>query len=623
MAFLSPRLSALHAWFQRRTAFLSHPRAHRYAAVLVPLLCGLLTLWSGQDDNWDLRNYHWHNAYAQMHGRIAVDMAPSGFQTYFNPTLDLPSYLLTIWFSAPLAGFVFGVLHGLNFVLLFAIAHELLGRDRGAGSYRWPLLLAAAGSFGPGFVSELGNSMGDNSTAVLVLLSVWIALRYWDALQHWGLRAASAALGSGLAMGLATGLKLTNATYAAALCLALLALPLGYWRRLRMAFVFGLGVLAGIGATAGWWFWKMWQMFGNPLFPQFNQLFHGPLAQESGVLDTGFLPKSVAESLLWPVLFWLDPRRVSELQFKLALWPVVYLLFVGWAAVLLWQQLHGRRLPAPAPRSRFLLLFFGLAYLAWMKLFSIYRYLIPLELLAPLIIFLLLLRLVPAPGMARQAAGYLLAALALCGMPAPNWGHVGWSARGYSVELPPLPAPASTLVFFAQPDPPLGWLASFFPDPVKFISVGTGFPESPQYRAQVAAQLAARPGPHYVILPTAKNDKEATLRHKLDAARMLGWTDSVAGCARLRWLSQRVRLQAAYRDLAAGSCTLDLLPQHQVDLAAIDAKALDNAARHVGGYGLLLDKASCRTYAAAVGREPYPYRLCRVSAQAGPQAAGR
>ncbi|NRR31181.1 hypothetical protein HSX11_13415 [Oxalobacteraceae bacterium] len=616
MTLLTARLAALEAWFARRTAFLQHPKAVRYALVLMPLLFGLYVLLQGQDDNWDLRNYHLYNAYALMNGRIGFDLAPGRFQTYFNPTIDLPHYLLLNWFSAPLAGFVFGVLHGLNFVLLFAIARELLGKGEAGGGYRLPLLLAAAGTLGPAFLGEMGNSMGDNTTAPLVLGSLWMVLRHWELLLRWNARAARTALLAGLLIGMGTGLKLTNATYAAALCLALCALPLGFRAWLRLSFVYGAGVLGGIALTAGWWFWKMWLMFGNPLFPQFNNVFHAPLARESGVIDTYFLPKNLGETVLWPFLFWLDSHRVSELPIKLAMWPVVYTLFLALALTLLWRRLRPRGL-APArsvagARGAFVLMFFGLAFVAWMRLFSIYRYLIPLELLVPLVIVLLLQCILPRIDMARRLAGYLLVALALGSHPVPEWGHVGWTARGYSAEVPDLPAPGQTLVFIVQPHPPLAWLATFFPAPVKFIGLDTGFPESALYRAQVAAALAERAGPHYVMLAAAKNEKEVTRQHKLDAARWLGLTGSESGCARLEWLSQRVRLQLDFRRLPTGGCTLDLQARHQLDLVALDAGIVGEAAQHIVPYGLQLDAASCKVYPAAVGEERYPYRLCAV-----------
>src|SRR5213595_3088398 len=145
MHFLAKKIDSLESWFGRRSAALLHPRAPLIAALIVPVLFGLLSLMLGQDDNWDLKNYHLYNAYALLHDRIGFDMAPAQWQSYFNPALDVPYYLLTSWFPGPVAGFLFGLLHGLNFVLVLGIARLLLADAALDGRQRVALLLAAAG----------------------------------------------------------------------------------------------------------------------------------------------------------------------------------------------------------------------------------------------------------------------------------------------------------------------------------------------------------------------------------------------------------------------------------------------------------------------------------------------
>ena len=47
----------------------------------------------GVDANWDLRNYHLYNVHAWLAGR-GHDIAPAMVQSWHNPLLDLPMYLL-------------------------------------------------------------------------------------------------------------------------------------------------------------------------------------------------------------------------------------------------------------------------------------------------------------------------------------------------------------------------------------------------------------------------------------------------------------------------------------------------------------------------------------------------
>lgn len=603
-----PFFSRLESWACRSSALLNHPRAPFHLCWLMPVLFGLLSLALGQDDNWDLRNYHLYSVHALFHDKIALDMGPARFQGYFNPTQDIPYYLMTQYLPGPVTGFVYGWLHGLNFVLVYAIGRRLLP----AASPRTVLLLALAGSCGPAFLGEIGNSMGDNMTSLLVLGALYLLLRHWDGLLRWGRAAALAAAGAGLLMGLGLGLKLTNVTFAVALCLAFFAVPLGFWARVRLAFLFGIGVLAGLFTTAGWWFLKMWQLFGNPLFPQFNDLFHSPLAQDRGVIDTYFRPKDLGETLLWPFIFTRNMARVVEVPLSQLIWPIAYVAVLALGVAWLLRRAGVLSPGTPlAARSRFTLLFFGLSYVAWMQLFSIYRYLVPVELLAPLMVWLCLHALLPAAAAAR-VGGWTLLVAALSVFPFTSFGHGGWAERSFSAEVPALAQPQQTVVFIAQPHPPLAWLATFYPEQVAFVGLGTGFPESPQYLERMRALMAGRAGPHYLMLAAARNPKASGLRRKRDVAEALGLTGSPAGCARLTRLLSRVRFQVDARPLPDGRCTLELQPRYQLDLAAMDRAIEAEAAQQALKYRVALEPGSCRSYAAAVGTEPYPYRLCRV-----------
>ena len=535
---------------QRLWQRLEQPAVQRRAMWIVPLLFGLFSVLLRQDNNWDLRNYHLYNPFAWLNGKIDFDLAPAQMQTYFNPTLDLLYYGLTRVLPGPLTGFIMGTLHGLNFILLVLIGRELLPKQPAQG--RSALLLALAGMFGAGFVSQIGNTMGDNMTALFVLGALLLLLRRW---QHLAMAAGLAALGAGLLAGLGAGLKLTNAVYALALCLSLFALPAPFWRRLRCAFTFGVGVLLGMAASAGHWYWKMWTVFGNPLFPQFNNIFHGPLASPMGVGDTNWLPQGWAERLLWPFVFALDPRQVSEIGLSLLVWPILYVAFV-----LLALHALARRNQASteddAARSRLamLWLFFGLSYLTWMNLFSIYRYLVPLELLAPLVLWLIAQRLRPGQPAARVVTVLLLVVIAASFLKSPSWGRAKWAGESFRAEVPAIAQPEESMVFTVHGDPPMGWLVTMFPVRLAFVSLSSGFPESDVYRARVAAMVAERSGPLYVMVK-------------------------------------------------AGN--------------AADGTTLQRAQQVLDGYGLALAPDSCRTYRAFVGRNPFDYQLCNVNSRAG------
>ena len=60
-------------------------------AALLPITAMLLL---GFDANWDLKNYHLYNVHAWFTGRMATDIAPAQLQSWHNPLLDVPLYLI-------------------------------------------------------------------------------------------------------------------------------------------------------------------------------------------------------------------------------------------------------------------------------------------------------------------------------------------------------------------------------------------------------------------------------------------------------------------------------------------------------------------------------------------------
>lgn len=602
-------LARLEAWYERRSASLNSAGALRKAAWLVPFVFGLLSVLLGQDDGWDMKNYHLYAPFAALHGRLGFDLAPGQFQGYFNPTLDMLYYLLVQALPGPVTGFIMGALHGLNFVLLLAIGRAALPHLPAADRCRVPLLLALCGICGVGFLSELGNSMGDNLTSLFVLGAVWLLMHRWEALP--AARGVGIALVAGLLMGLGTGLKLTNATHAIGLCVALLVVPGAWWLRLRLAFGFGVGVLAGMAVTAGWWFLKMWQLFGNPLFPQFNNLFRSPLAAQIGVIDNDHLPRSIWEALAWPLVFTAQFERVSELVFRQLIWPVVYVL-----CVVLLVRLLMRRSGVPAGRERFLVVFFVVAFLAWMKLFGIHRYLVPVELLAPLVAWILLHALF-AQARARRAAGWLLTVCALTVFPFGTWGHTPWASRSFHADVPAFARPEQTVIVTALVHPPSGWMVEFFPRPIRFASVGDGFPASDAWRARIRAALGERSGPHYILMQGAKNYEESRLAQRIRWADMLGLMDDARSCARLHKITRKVRLRVQLAPAAATppgkACTLELQPKYRRDLAAENADIRARADTVLARYGLRMRQEACITRNAWIGAEPMPYMLCPMA----------
>ena len=124
--------------------------------------------------------------------------------------------------------------------------------------------------------------------------------------------------------------------------------------------------------------------------------------------------------------------------------PALYVLAIISLPLLAIGRRHSRLNPA----ARLVLVFAATAYVLWLVLFSIWRYLLPIEMLAPVLITALVGVIVPAARMRRAAmlaSAGLLGLIALTTRPA-DWGHLSWDRELYGVRVPPISRPDQTLV---------------------------------------------------------------------------------------------------------------------------------------------------------------------------------
>ena len=602
--------------------YLSSPRAIAITSFLVPLLFGFYSLILGADANWDLYNYHLYNPFAWFHGKLQIDMAPAGMQSYFNPVLDVPFYLMNTHLPSRMVGFLMGTLHGLMFVIVLGIARNVLCLLPGTDRFRVPILIALAGCLTGNFLSGLGNSMGDDTTALFILSGLWLLLANWDRLCQRAPKAAAALVGAGIVVGLGVGLKLTNAVYALAMCLCLLSYPSSAIARLRLSFLFGVGVLLGAMMTGGYWHFHMWTLFGNPLYPQFGSLFPSPLTLPTLVTDTRWRPDGALETLLWPIIFTLDPRRVSETPIRQVLWPVVYLLFWSWMVSVAARRFTGQHRQMD-PRQRFVILFVATGYVAWMKMFSIYRYIVPVEVLTPLITMLLLEHLL-SPRWARQATAWIVgvATAVLVAGGARTWGHEGWTDPLYHAELPRIEQPERTTVLISSRNPAWGWIATLFPPEVMFAQIESSFPESPAFNELMRARIESRGGPVFALVNGSNNPRAESLLTTNRQLDSLGLTSSEKGCKTIRWVVERFRLHAIVlpESKAAGACRLALRTSDERDLVAENHEMIAEAAPLFERNGFILDKTSCVPYQAGIGKGIRVFQWCALQAKARQKA---
>jgi hypothetical protein len=428
--------------------------ARHFYLVLV-LICvgfGLMSVVLGPDNYWDLRYYHLYAPWAYLHDRYLYDVGPAQEQGFLNPTADFIFYGLI---SSPLnemprvVAFIMGALHGINAALLFAIVCHVF---RPLQSPQRLVLAAAAwlmGASGPGFVSLLGTTSNDLTSALFVLGSLLGVLKVAEPRdEHAASDRTWLSFGlAGLWAGIGIGLKYTSAVYIPGL--GVVALMAAVRRRTLAGLIaYGTGAFIGLLASAGHHMLVLWHDFGNPTFPYLNQIFHSPYWENDAVRDARFLPQDLLHLFFYPFYWtWTDTYIVSEpalRDWRAAIAEVA--MAVGVIALGVRCLRRGcRGILAQTPGLDLVFVFVVVSYFAWVLGFAYYRYAVPLEMLTGVVTMGALIWVFDDRRAEIIAAIVLLAAAASSTIYL-DWGRGRYGDRYVDVRVPPLPPDAVVLI---------------------------------------------------------------------------------------------------------------------------------------------------------------------------------
>jgi hypothetical protein len=330
-----------------------------------------LGLRRGTDSGWDLLNYHLYNPHALLTGAFRTDVAPASTQSYLNPLLDLPlGVAVRLLGVRPGVLWTGIVLQGLGYLALWQLCREYFaGR-----SARWlPVVALAVAATGAVARAVTFSNSGDWASAAAMCVALRLVLKV---ARNGAERPCHTLWFAGLWLGVALGLKLTVGPFVVATVIALLVLGV----RGRQLLVAVGGVTAGFLVTAGWWMVLLWNSFGNPLFPYYNNIFRSASAPPVHPNDDRFGAGDVWSILAFPFRVLRGSAVYSEVQFRD--WRVVAVLVLGClVATVKWRRAEriGRR-----PLAVVVVMVVGTVI--WLLQFGIYRYFAFGELLASIVI---------------------------------------------------------------------------------------------------------------------------------------------------------------------------------------------------------------------------------------------
>jgi hypothetical protein len=450
---------------------------------IIFLICCLYTgSWSvllGEDINWDLKNYHFYNPYAFLNDKLSFDYAPAMIQTYNNPLVDFFNYWLIQNFKPIQVGFIIGAMQGLNLFILYLIIKKMFAHYPVV--FKEILIVAACimGFYAAGNMSEIGTTFGDNIVSLFVLFPLFLLINH--IIDNYKEKIIdinfSVLIFAGLIMGMGVGIKLTIAIYPIAFVLAMAVLAKNFWKYIQMSFTFSLSVFAGFILSIGYWMLILWDKFQNPLFPYFNKFFKSPYYSFANFTDKRFLPDDILQTLFYPFYFTRLQNYTSEFFFKDKHLTLCYIMIICFIVFVVYKFIRGKKnqgntLVQENPNLRislFIISFYVLSYIFWQSLFSIYRYIVVLEFLSPLLVFVIL----DTFSISKKFAVVIfviISYISYSSVVTMDWGRLPWTDSYFGVEVPKVKNLEKSNIIIGGHEP-IAYIVPFFPKTTRFLRV--------------------------------------------------------------------------------------------------------------------------------------------------------
>ncbi len=402
---------------------------------------------------------------------------------------------------APFIAFLTGLPFGLAVYFFCRIVHRVT-LDLGVRRQALALFAICAVAFtGAAGFSQIGSTMNEWTTTALVMVALFLLVRNVSEGQALNV---STSVVAGVASGAAAGLKLTAVVYVIGLSTAAL---LFFGRRrdsTRGLLSFATGIIFGFLVTYGFWGLALWKRFGSPFFPFFNGIFRSVYWEPLNFFDTRFRTHGLAW-LTFPFRLAKGGAVASEIYQREPRLAVLVALVIALVVSRAWAwRRYGSRSDLGSrltPRASvvFLVEFLGASYLVWLATFVIYRYAIPIELVASLLL-VLTLRLALAENRARDLITSAVLGAIIATTAAPDWGRGPFRTGRYiDVRLPSLPEDSIVLILSREP---FGYIVPFIDSrsrAVRPISNFTGPDHHNRLEQELSEIVANQLGPMYVI----------------------------------------------------------------------------------------------------------------------------
>lgn len=360
----------------------------------------ILVLSRGQEASWDLANYHYYNAWAFLHNRIGYDVMPCGLQSYMNPLLDVPFYVLVKLFNnyPRLIMAIQSSHYSISLFLVYLIAKELFKQNNKLKFLiiSFVIFIAALDFHS---IAELGSTFNDLPISIFILTALLIIIKNLF-LENSRKRTINISV-AGLLIGVAAGLKASALFFFVSILLSVICFSRSYTKPLKIISLFSVCFALGYLLTNGWWMYIVYSHFKNPFFPYMNQIFKSPLAWIWSYADERYLPRTTLQYLIYPLCFNRD-FYVTELwhrDFRHAfLFFSFFFIVIGNFIIPKFNSSFKEKLSKEIDLTsvNFLTVVLFFSYIIWLNTSGVLRYMLPLCLIEGIFItqFLLYFKII-------------------------------------------------------------------------------------------------------------------------------------------------------------------------------------------------------------------------------------
>jgi hypothetical protein len=415
-------------------------RWHVYGAcVALAIACNYVL---GKDMAWDTLNYHLYSGFSALNDRFGQDYFAAGPPTYFNPYAYVPFYAM-VHAGLPALAIcsVFAAVHSMILWLTFELGVTVCPSEDARSRLLAGGCAVALAFMNPVLMQEIGSCFADITTAEMALAG-WVLLASAIRVPR-----TSRVIWAGLILGAASALKLSNLLPAASAFAMLIMLPLSWRGRIRNGFLYGISLGIGFVIAAAPWSYRLEKMFGNPLFPLFNNVFRSPEFTTEPMVHHRFIPGSIGEAL-WRPFAMINPMRMiheepsaPDPRYAILI-GLVILLLLRWV----WRRL-GRISPSPSSlplkdSTRVLVaLACGLClnWIIWLQSSGNSRYFLATACVAAAVIVGLLFRLFESRPKVRNyilIIIFVTQAVQLYMGAEYRWNEVPWGGAWFNVSVP-------------------------------------------------------------------------------------------------------------------------------------------------------------------------------------------